>query len=156
MIAQSWRLLIMVIPFSIQGMTILIDEFVYHRNRRLPRWERVGHPIDTFLQLVCLAIPLTFEWSQKSIVFYSAIALVSTLLITKDEHVHALHCSWQEHWLHAILFIVHPVVLIATAYLWSVSSDSTWFYPLLKFQIGLMAIFGVYQITYWSFYGAKA
>jgi hypothetical protein len=147
--------LLIIVPFSIQGMMILIDEFFFHRKRGLPRWERVGHPIDTFLQLLCLSIPLFLDYGRRSLILYTFVGATSTLLITKDEHVHATHCTWQEHWLHAILFIVHPIVLIAAAYLWAHPAFYGWFFPLLKIQILLMAIFGIYQITYWNIYGAR-
>lgn len=148
-------IVLLVVPFSIQGMTILLDEFLFHRKRGLPRWERIGHPMDTFLQFACLSLPLFLDFNRRNLIVYAILATLSTLLITKDEHIHALHCSWLEHWLHAILFIVHPIVLIAAAYLWASASEYSWFFPLLKIQLALMAIFGTYQITYWSFYGAR-
>jgi hypothetical protein len=152
MIAESFMI---IVPFSIQGMMILIDEFLFHRKRGLPRWERIGHPIDTFLQFICLAIPLFLDFNRRNLTLYTIVAIASTFLITKDENVHAVHCGWQEHWLHAILFIVHPVVLIAAAYLWAHPAVYDWFFPLLKIQVLLMAFFGIYQITYWNIYGAK-
>jgi hypothetical protein len=140
---------IALVPFSIQGLAILLDEAVFHRRRGLPRWERIGHPIDTFLQLGCMLIPLFFALNRAHLIFFSVAAFFSTLLITKDERVHALHCEWRENWLHALLFIVHPVVLIATAYLWASPGEHGWFYPVLRLQILLMAGFGTYQIIYW-------
>ncbi len=146
---------LVIAPFSIQGLAILFDELYFHRKRGLPRWERIGHPIDTFFQTACMAIPLIFNLNIKTIILYAGMAILSSSLITKDERVHARFCCWQEHWLHAILFIVHPVVLIATAYLWAKPEEHAWFFPLLKLQILLMAGFGLFQIIYWGFYAAR-
>jgi hypothetical protein len=41
------------------------------------------------------------------------------LLITKDEWVHADQCNAGEHWLHSVLFVVHPVVLITAGLMWA-------------------------------------
>lgn len=142
---------IAIVPFSVQALAILLDEAFFHQKRGLPRWERVGHPIDTFFQMLCLTIPLLLTFNSATLILYSGLAILSTLLITKDEHIHADLCCWKEHWLHSILFIVHPVVLIATAFLWAHLEELDWFIPFLKLQLLLMAAFGTYQILYWGF-----
>ncbi|HWU42647.1 MAG TPA: hypothetical protein VN132_04380, partial [Bdellovibrio sp.] len=43
------------VPIAIlQGSIMLIDEFFFHHKRGLPRWERIGHPLDTITVLTCL------------------------------------------------------------------------------------------------------
>jgi hypothetical protein len=144
-------------PFGIQAIAIMMDELVFHRRRVLPRWERISHPIDTFSQLVCLCLPLFMSFSRSHLYVYIAFAGLSCALITKDEKVHVLqHCSWKEHWLHSVLFIVHPLVLASIAFLWAKSARYPWFFGLLKIQVLLMIGFGLYQIIYWSFYAPTA
>ncbi len=41
------------VPFALQGLAILVDEFYFHRRRGLPIWERWGHPLDTLSLLIC-------------------------------------------------------------------------------------------------------
>jgi hypothetical protein len=108
------------IPFVIQGVVILLDEFWFHRKRKLSLWERVGHPIDTFFFIICLSFPFFAPFKAEALRVYILFACFSCLLITKDEWVHASSCLAQEHWLHSILFILHPILLIETLILWGI------------------------------------
>ena len=111
--AALWML-----PFALQGLAMAVDEFGFHRRREVPRWEWLGHLLDTLVFLGCLAIPLLLPPAAHWIRLYAALAAASCLLVTKDEWVHQRLCSGAEHWLHALLFILHPVVLIAAGLLW--------------------------------------
>jgi hypothetical protein len=102
--------------FSLQGGLLLIDEFYFHRRRGLGLWERVGHPIDNLL----LFFPLVFAFfrgpeSDTARWIYFGFSALSCLLITKDEWVHTRECGASENWLHALLFVLHPVALGAAA-----------------------------------------
>jgi hypothetical protein len=99
----------MLIPFAIQGVMIIFDEWVYHLKRGLPRWERIGHPIDTASFIICLVFVQLVKFSGAALLWYIALAVISCILITKDEFVHKHHCEGSEHWVHAILFINHLV-----------------------------------------------
>lgn len=140
---------------GIQAVAILADEAFFHRHRALPLWERIGHPLDTFSMLVCLMIPVFFSPHRLSILAFGGLGLVSCLLVTKDEHVHAQHCHWKEHWLHALLFLVHPVALIAIGSVWMRAGAHAWFRPVLIAQTVLMSVFLSYQIIYWNFLWQK-
>jgi 2-polyprenyl-6-hydroxyphenyl methylase/3-demethylubiquinone-9 3-methyltransferase len=84
----------------------------------------------------------------------------SCLLITKDEFIHQRLCSGGEHWLHAVLFILHPIVLFGTAFLWigigtaAMARIPSPFLPvaawMLMLQVVLVSGFLVFQIAYWS------
>jgi hypothetical protein len=105
--------------FSLQGGLLLIDEFYFHRRRGLGLWERVGHPIDNLL----LFFPLVFAFfrgpeSDAARWIYFGFSALSCLLITKDEWVHTRECGASENWLHALLFVLHPVALGAAAWAW--------------------------------------
>lgn len=106
------------LPFALQGLAMAVDEFACHRRREVPRWEWLGHALDTLVFLVCLGVPLALAPTPSHVLLYAALAAGSCLLITKDEWIHQRLCSGGEQWLHALLFILHPVVLIATAMLW--------------------------------------
>jgi hypothetical protein len=105
--------LLLTVPFFLQALFHFFDEFHYHRKREpLPRWELWSHPVDTFgvllLYSVCLFAPLG-TWSVSGFVF---LFLLSCFSVTKDEWVHKKHCSSGEQWLHALLFVIHPVTLL--------------------------------------------
>ena len=106
------------LPFALQGLAMGVDEFALHRRRAVPRWEWLGHLLDTLVFLGCLAIPLALRPAPANLRVYGALAAGSCLLVTKDEWIHRRLCSGTEHWLHAVLFILHPVVLAATGCLW--------------------------------------
>ena len=106
------------VPLSVQALAMGFDELHFHRRRGLGRWERIGHPLDTLTLLACLVWILAAPPTKSHAVVYAALATVSCLFITKDERVHTEACGPAEHWLHALLFVVHPVVLLTYAWLW--------------------------------------
>jgi 2-polyprenyl-6-hydroxyphenyl methylase/3-demethylubiquinone-9 3-methyltransferase len=134
------------VPLALQAVAMVVDEGVFHRRRQLPRWERIGHPLDTLTIVACLAwllgVPPT---APHALTGYVALAIASTLFVTKDEAVHASQCSPGEHWLHAVLFSLHPIVLAALGWLWW-HGESGW----LVAQLAVTATFGVYQVVYWN------
>lgn len=147
------------VPFALQVICMGVDELYFHRQRSLPRWERWGHPLDTLTAFLCLLWILFFPPTPQSIALYAALVLFSSLFITKDEWVHHHHCPAGEHWLHAVLFVLHPVVLIGVGLLWPAVHSQT--SPWLRFNgfeatflLGntvLVGLFGLYQLVYWNF-----
>lgn len=133
----------------IQGAAILFDEFVFHRRRGLPRWERIGHPIDTLSVVACLMFLIFVDRTPTAEKIYIAMAVGSSILVTKDEWVHRKLCSAEEMWLHAILFMVHPLMLFTAMAEWEQSR------PLFMAMAGGVVVFLVYQIVYWNFVEAR-
>jgi hypothetical protein len=132
--------------FGVQAVLMLADEFHFHHKRRLPRWERIGHPLDTLSVFGCYAMTLALSPGDGAVGFYIVAAVSSCLFVTKDEFVHAKSCGPAEHWLHALLFVVHPVVLTMAALLWIQGGHRT----LLAAQCLATLAFGIYQIVYWN------
>lgn len=132
--------------FGTQAALMLADEFYFHRRRGLPRWERVGHPLDTLSVLACYATAMAFSPNDGALAAYVAAAAFSCLFITKDEFVHARLCGPGEHWLHAALFVLHPIVLGLAALLWIRGE----FRAALVAQAGVTLLFGAYQTLYWN------
>lgn len=130
---------------GVQAALMFVDEFHFHRRRGLPRWERVGHPLDTASVLVCYGFALALAPTTDALVLYAFLALGSCLLVTKDEKVHHEQCTVAEQRLHAWLFLLHPVVLAAAALLWFEGARR-----LLALQAGLTCFFGLYQLAYWN------
>ncbi|HET9958446.1 MAG TPA: hypothetical protein VFQ61_28320 [Polyangiaceae bacterium] len=131
---------------ALQGTIMLVDEFHFHRARGLPRWERIGHPLDTLSVLACYAVALALPATRPALIGYAALAAFSCLFITKDEFVHARECQPAEHFLHALLFVLHPLVLGSAAWLWYAGNRA-----LLWGQAGLTLGFLGYQVAYWNF-----
>lgn len=130
------------LPFIIQGLCMLVDEFYFHEKRGLPRWERLGHPLDTLTVFAALGYLLL---NQVNSIVYLGLSLFSCLFITKDEFVHKEKCGAFEQWLHALLFVLHPILFLSAFWLWQ-EKDFTF----LKIQSGIIVAFFLYQILRWS------
>lgn len=132
--------------FSLQALLMGIDEWLYHRRRGLARWERWGHPLDSLLYLCALAIPAWMEPAGSWVLLYIILAVLSCVSITKDEWVHAERCAAGEHWVHAVLFMIHPSILIFVGLLW-VNNAASVLRASLPVWVGALAC---YQIARWS------
>lgn len=137
-----------VLVFFAQAAVLFVDEFYFHWRRGLPRWERIGHPLDTLSVLACYGVLCALPREESSLWIYGAVSLASCLFVTKDEFVHKRLCSGMETWLHALLFILHPLSLAAAGWIWTDADE----FLLHAFtgQIVLTSLFFVYQIVYWN------
>jgi hypothetical protein len=132
--------------FVAQAAAMAFDEVAFHRRRGLPRWERIGHPLDTLTVLACFGWLLLVRPSPSHAVVYGVLVLVSSMFVTKDEPIHARVCTPGEHWLHAVLFVLHPVVLLGAGWLWWTGTLRS----VLVAQLALAASFALYQLLYWN------
>lgn len=157
-------LFLLLLPFLVQMLVINFDEFYFHVKRGLPKWERLGHPLDTLTVLSCFVFILLIPYSPFFLKVYIGLALFSCIFVTKDEFVHKDCCPASEQWLHSILFLNHPVVLTAAGLLWPIiqgDKGPAWlnglipYAPQLKLifigQTACIAVFLLYQIIYWNF-----
>lgn len=156
MIASPYLL----IPFALQMLCMAFDEFYFHWRRKLPRWERLGHPLDTLTVLMSWAFILIVEPSPTSIPIFIALGVFSCLFVTKDEWVHAKVCDAGENWLHAVLFILHPLMFLSAGLLWAGLHSTDPSFNLIHYQgfervffivnTTLTFLFGLYQFIYWN------
>ena len=144
-------ILFYLIFFSIHSSIMLVDEFYFHRKRGLPKWERIGHPIDTIFTLICFAIIIFFPSTRTTFIIYGIFAIISSLVIIKDEAVHLKYCSKQEQYFHAILFVFHPVLLI-NLFLGEAFFPSFYIKGIILVQFISMVLFLIYQVLYWNFF----
>jgi hypothetical protein len=160
MIASRYLLL----PFAAQMLCMLFDEFYFHWRRKLPRWERYGHPLDTLTVLLCWSVIYFLPPTAKAINLYAGLSILSCLFVTKDEWVHKEYCPAGEHWLHALLFVLHPLLMISAGLLWPAIHSETAAGLLsgsIRYEgfegtffagnILLTLLFGIYQLVYWNF-----
>ncbi|HEY2810277.1 MAG TPA: hypothetical protein VGJ00_02660 [Rhabdochlamydiaceae bacterium] len=155
---------LILLPFLLQTLIILFDEFYFHCRRGLPRWERIGHPLDTLSVLLCFLYVLLFPCTALHLKIYIGLALFSCVLVTKDEFVHKDCCPASEQWLHACLFLNHPIMLSLLGFLWpvykspspppflaSLAEQRGFLGAFLLMQSLLIGLFALYQILYWNF-----
>ncbi|MEK6578175.1 MAG: hypothetical protein AABZ55_03020 [Bdellovibrionota bacterium] len=140
------------LPFAAQGLAMLFDEFWFHRARSLPRWERIGHPMDSLSVLLCYFFIFLNSPTYSNLYIYIGLCLFSCILVTKDEFVHKLECNSGELWLHSVLFILHPVVFGAAGFIWFLEAPiQSRLFNLLIGQSFVILIFSLYQTVYWNF-----
>jgi len=152
------------LPFFLQALCIFIDEGYFHHKRGLPKWERIGHPLDTFSVILCMGWVVFVPFSLTALKIYIALAIFSCVLVTKDEFVHKHHCPASENWLHAFLFMLHPITLAISSFIWitlhgnEVPSWLSWWLDkpvilhwFLQGQLLFMGLFLIYQILFWNF-----
>lgn len=136
-----------IVAAGLQASAMFVDEGHFHASRQLPRWERLGHPLDTLSVALCYGwLSVASPRAPHALAVYVALAAISCLLVTKDEVVHARLCTPAEHWLHAVLFVLHPIVLAAFAMAWLEGSRA-----LVAGQLALTVAFGTYQLVRWNF-----
>lgn len=134
-------------PFFLQGVAMLVDEFYFHHRRRLSAWEVFGHPLDTLTVAVALAVLVFLPPSSAHLSLYVILSGFSCLFVTKDEFVHRTQCEAVEQWLHAVLFVLHPMVFLGAGLLWW-HGEGTF---ALRGQLTAIVAFGIYQLVYWLF-----
>jgi hypothetical protein len=137
---------VLLLPAVLQMLAMLADEGWYHRKRGLPKWERLGHPLDTLSVAACYGCLVGTSPGPHALAAYVGLAAFSCLFITKDEFVHSRLCDAHESWLHAVLFVLHPVVFLAFGVIWW-SGQNTW---LIQAQLAATVAFAAYQLLYWS------
>lgn len=143
-------------PLALQAIVMMVDELHYHRRRGLGRWERIGHPLDTLTFLACIAWTLAVPPTGRALIGYLALGAFSCVFVTKDEPVHARRCTAGEHWLHALLFVLHPISLASLGLLWPALHGAevvVGTVPVARAvpgQLFLTSAFCIYQILYWN------
>ncbi len=156
-------IILLLAPFIVQTLVILIDEFYFHVRRGLPKWERLGHPLDTLTVLICFLFVIFVPYSSLALKIYIGMAILSCIFVTKDEFVHKECCPASEQWLHALLFLNHPVVLASAGLIWLTLGRAEvppWLDGLIPYgqmlstflwaQSGMIALFFLYQLVYWN------
>jgi 2-polyprenyl-6-hydroxyphenyl methylase/3-demethylubiquinone-9 3-methyltransferase len=141
-------LVALLLPFVAQAGAMAADERIFHRRRGLPRWERIGHPLDTMTTAACYAWLVLAEPSRRHLIGYVVLSVGSCLFVTKDEPVHTQLCSSGEHFTHALLFVLHPIVLGVSGYLWWTERGVGAL--VASVQLVLTLLFAGYQILYWN------
>jgi hypothetical protein len=151
------------IPLLLQALTLSVDEVYFHRQRFLPRWERRGHPIDTLSAILPVVWMQWHGWTTNAVAVVMVLGIFSTVLITKDEMEHKKYCTAGESWLHALLFILHPVVLFLFFLIWAqrehvdlgifqIRGNLDFILPTF---IALASAFMLYQIVAWKIWRSR-
>ncbi len=153
--------LVLAAPLALQASLMIADEAFFHRVRGLTRWERIGHPLDTLTVLACFAWVLLVPYGPRALRVYVGLAIFSCIFVTKDELVHKRLCSGAEQWMHALLFLLHPVVFLVLALAWpdlvpfpraadAATAPASAVPSIVRAQFAGALLFFAYQALYWN------
>ena len=142
-------MILFISPYIIHAIIFFWDEFYFHYKRGLALWELIGHPIDTLSTALCLLFVQTMPFSEGALLSYCGLLILSCLSVSKDEAVHYKLCSPTEMWLHSLLFLLHPILLLLPVCIWSLRS-----HPFLQQFLGLSP--EVVLWNYWFIWGILA
>lgn len=136
------------------GCITMYDELFLHRKRGLTLYEARLHWIDTALVVFVQALAVFCEPTGFTMTLYLLAAILSCLSITKEEWLHREVCSGSEHWLHAMMFMLHPLSLLAAGITWQrldrpLIHLADWRLNVLLVYTAGTAIFLVYEMFYW-------
>jgi hypothetical protein len=137
---------------ALQAVVMFVDEGIFHRRRGLERFERWGHVADTLMFFATLCVPAFFAPTQAALATFVVLALGSSLLITKDEWIHAEVCSGAEQWCHAMLFVLHGALLTVLGFVWKESPEVIE----LKLLPVAVLLWALYQHSYWNIYYVRS
>jgi hypothetical protein len=145
------------VPLIFQAMLMIFDEFYFHRRRGLPKWEIIGHPLDTLTVIAPLVLARSANFTDKNAFLYVALSTFSCIFIVKDELIHKNICSKAEMILHALLFILHPLVFLSIFLFWQNGETNLLgltidFNKIVTLQLIVTCMFCLYQIFYWRFF----
>lgn len=129
---------------------MFFDEFYFHRRRGLPLWEKIGHPLDTLTVLLCYGFMLLVPYDGGNAFWLLGLMGFSCVFITKDEFVHTRICDAWENWLHALLFVLHPIAFFSAFILWKDQLNQN----VLSMQTLVISVFMLYQLIYWRYFEA--
>src|SRR5262249_11498801 len=72
--AQAVMLALPTAPSLLQAPAMAVDEGWYHNRRGLPRWERIGHPLDTLTVAATYGYALVVGPGRAALIGYAGLA----------------------------------------------------------------------------------
>jgi hypothetical protein len=61
---------LLLLPLIVQAIVIFVDEFYFHFAPGQPRWERIGHPLDTVTVLAPVLWLLVSAPSERNLTIH--------------------------------------------------------------------------------------
>jgi hypothetical protein len=135
---------LLLLPLIVQALAIFVDEFYFHFAPGQPRWERIGHPLETFTVLAPVLWLMVSTPSERNWIICTLAAVFSCCFVIKDELVHADRCAPGEPVNHAVLIITHPRNRLLG------SHSFTFLGFALPAQAAALALYMIYPAVYWN------
>tara|TARA_B100001248_G_scaffold262731_2_gene261845 strand:- start:15092 stop:15571 length:480 start_codon:yes stop_codon:yes gene_type:complete len=129
-----------------------IDEYYFHRRRKVKRSEIVNALIDGSLYVLplCIAVftPFTMEWR----IVFIVLASISCISIAKNEYFYP-KLDRQERLVHSFLYVLHPILLYTFYISWQEDFFNKypyfWIVQITYLGLGLRTL--AHQLIYWNY-----
>ncbi len=133
------------------------DEYVLNKRRDLSQGEINSALIDGIIYLSTVAFTIFTTYSDVLGSLYVFLASCSCISIIKNEYFYPNNLPKIERIIHAILYILHPLILYAFYLSWKENFFQTnmtyWMLQLGYMALGFKAM--SYHVIYWNFIHRK-
>lgn len=136
----------------VQIVLFHIDEYYFHRKRRVSRSETISALTDAVLYVIPLSIAVFMEHTPTWQGIYITMAIVSCISIAKNEFYYQ-NLRRKERLVHSFLYVLHPVVLYTFYTSWQGDYfnqyPSFWIVQIIYLGVGVRSL--VHQLIYWNY-----
>lgn len=130
-----------------------LDEHYFHRKRGLSDNEVKSGMFDGILYVITVGLTIFTTYSKGLSYLYITLALLSCLSIVKHEYFYPETMDKKERITHALLYIIHPLILFAFYQSWQSSLfDNELFYWMLQLAYFALAFkAAAFYVIYWNY-----
>jgi hypothetical protein len=133
------------------------DEYALKRKRSLSQSEINSALIDGFLFLSIVALTIFTNFSSTLSYVYIGLAVLSCASIIKNEFFYPDTIKREERVVHALMYVLHPLILYCFYTSWSmnffITNMTYWTMQLLYLILGFKTI--TYHVIYWNYIHKK-
>jgi hypothetical protein len=144
-----WFLLAVI---TAQVVLFHLDEYYFHRKRRLTRGEIVSALIDGILYVIPLTVAIFAPFSDIWKAVFIGMSVISCLSIAKNEFFYP-KLERRERMVHSFLYVLHPVVLYTYYISWQGNYFSNymnfWILQIIYLGLGVRTL--AHQVIYWNY-----
>ena len=141
----------------IHAIAFTFDEYILNKKRNLSQKEINSALLDGILYLAAVALTIFTTFSENLGRVYIGLALLSCISVVKNEAIYPGNIPKIERITHAMLYVLHPLILYAFYISWAQNFFQTnmtyWMLQLGYFVLGLKAI--SYHMIYWNYIHRK-
>ncbi len=130
-----------------------VDEYILRKQRDVSQKEINSVLVDGLLFLSIVAMTIFTSYSKNLGYIYLVLSALSCISIVINEAFYPASLSCKERVIHALLYILHPLILYAFYSSWKMDFFNTnmtyWWLQLGYLVLGAKAI--TYHVIYWNF-----
>ena len=135
------------------ALLYFMDEHIFHRERGLSPSEIKSGMFDGILFVLTVGLTIFSTYSTGLAYLYITLASLSCLSIIKHEYFYPDYLSKRERITHALLYIIHPLILYAFYNSWKSNLfDENLMYWMLQLAYFALAFKSAsFYIIYWNY-----